>query len=98
MILKIRTFEYQTFDIQACFMPDSNVLDSTDAVANLNGYLMRLFTDMDSAMDISLMEMYGGLTNLILAIAGSIIVVAVCIYFLEKEFSKQRVQMAAQNN
>ncbi|MCB0536460.1 MAG: CPBP family intramembrane metalloprotease [Bacteroidetes bacterium] len=68
------------------------------ATANLSGYLMRHFIDMDSAMDISLLEMYGGLTNLILAIVGSIIIVAICIYFLGKEFSKQKVQMAAHNN
>jgi hypothetical protein len=32
--------------------------------------------------------MYGGLSNLIIAIIGSIIIVAVCVYFLRKEFSK----------
>ena len=60
------------------------------AAANLSGYLMRQFIDMDSALDISLPETYGGLTNLIFAIVGSIIIVTVCIYFLGKEFGKQK--------
>lgn len=68
------------------------------AAANLSGYIVRYFIDMESSMDDTLVEMYGGLTNLILVIVGSIIIVSICIYFLEKEFSKQKVQMAAHNN
>jgi uncharacterized protein len=58
------------------------------AAANLSGFLMRYFIDNDSFMDDTLVEMYGGLTNLILAIIGSIVIVAVCVYLLRKEFSK----------
>jgi len=68
------------------------------AAANLSGYIMRYIIDMDSSMDDTLVEMYGGLTNLILVIVGSIIIVTVCIYFLGKEFSKHKAQMAAHNN
>jgi len=64
------------------------------ATANLSGYIMRYFIDMDSSMDDTLVEMYGGVTNLIVAIVGSIIIVSVCLYFLEKEFNKHKVQMA----
>lgn len=67
------------------------------AAANLSGYIMRYIIDMDSSMDDTLVEMYGGLTNLILVIVGSIIIVTVCIYFLGKEFSKHKAQMAAHN-
>jgi hypothetical protein len=58
------------------------------AAANLSGFLMRYFIDIDSSMDDTLVEMYGGLTNLIIAIIGSIIIVAVCVHLLRKEFSK----------
>jgi hypothetical protein len=58
------------------------------ASANLSGFIMRYFIDFDSFMDDTLIEMYGGLSNLIIAIIGSIIIVAVCVYFLRKEFSK----------
>lgn len=68
------------------------------ASANLSGYIMRYFIDVDSSMDDTLVEMYGGITNLILAIVGAIIIVSICIYFLNKEFSKLKVEMAAHNN
>ena len=67
------------------------------ASANLSGFLMRYFIDIDSSMDDTLLEMYGGLTNLILAIVGSIIIVSICIYLLNKEFIKQKIEMAAHN-
>ena len=49
---------------------------------------MRFFIDIDSSMDGTLLYMYGGLTNLILAIVGSVLIVTVCIYFLLKEFER----------
>jgi membrane protease YdiL (CAAX protease family) len=58
------------------------------AAANLSGFAFRYFIDFDASMDDTLVEMYGGLTNLILAIIGSIIIVAVCVYLLSKEFSR----------
>lgn len=62
------------------------------ASANMSGFLMRYFIDIDSYMDDSLVEMYGGLSNLILVIVGSIIIVSICIYFLRKEFNKQKLE------
>lgn len=56
------------------------------AAANLSGFGMRLILDVDSSMDKSLVEIYGGWTNLILTILGSIVVVSTCIYYLNKEF------------
>jgi hypothetical protein len=58
------------------------------ATANLSGFLMRYVIDVGSSMDDSLLEMYGGSLNLILAIVGSIVVVSICIYFLNREFIK----------
>uniref|UniRef100_UPI0032170A4F CPBP family intramembrane glutamic endopeptidase n=1 Tax=uncultured Draconibacterium sp. TaxID=1573823 RepID=UPI0032170A4F len=66
------------------------------ASANLTGFLLRFFIDMDTAMDDNLVEMYGGLINLVLAIVGAIIIVSVCVYFLNKEFGKQKAEMAVQ--
>lgn len=67
------------------------------ASANLSGFLMQHVVDPDSSMNDTLLEMYGGLPNLVLAIAGSIIIVLLCIYFLMKEFNIMDVKMAAQN-
>ena len=58
------------------------------AAANLTGFLMRFFIDVDSSMNARLLDMYGGLINLILVIAGSVLIVSVCVYFLRKEFER----------
>jgi uncharacterized protein len=58
------------------------------ASVNLSGFSMRFILDFDSSMDKSLLELYGGLTNLILIISGSIIIASICIYFLIKEFKR----------
>lgn len=58
------------------------------AAANLTGFLMRFFIDVDSSMNASLLDTYGGLINLILVIAGSVLIVSVCVYFLRKEFER----------
>ena len=60
------------------------------ALANLSGFLMRLFVDVDSMMNETLLEMYGGLTNLILAIVGSIFILSICVFFVNKEANKQK--------
>ena len=59
------------------------------ATANLSGYIMRFFIDADSSMDDTLVDMYGGLTPLIVAIVGSTLIVSICIYFLEKDIALQ---------
>jgi len=66
--------------------------------ANLSGFLMRYIIDIDTSMNKTLLESYGGLSNLILAIVGSIIIVSICIYFLKKEFNKKKIVMAAHNS
>jgi Predicted metal-dependent membrane protease len=68
------------------------------ASANLSGFLMRYCIDTDFSMDATMLERYGGLTNLILTIVGAIIIVSICIYFLNKEFNKQKAEMATHNN
>ncbi|MEO6901774.1 MAG: CPBP family intramembrane glutamic endopeptidase [Bacteroidia bacterium] len=66
--------------------------------ANLTGFLLLYFTDTASSMDDTLLEMYGGLTNLIAVIVSSILILAVCIYFLKKEFARKKVEMKMQIN
>ncbi|HEY5122148.1 MAG TPA: type II CAAX endopeptidase family protein [Ignavibacteria bacterium] len=63
--------------------------------ANLSGFLLRYFIDTNSSMNGSLIEMYGGITNFILSIVGSIIILSICIYFLIKEFNKERTLLRA---
>lgn len=58
------------------------------ATANFSGYLLRVFINHDSIINDSLIQMYGGLTNFILIVVGSIIIAAFCIYFLRKEFER----------
>jgi uncharacterized protein len=55
------------------------------ASANLSGFLFKYFVDVNSMMNDSLVKIYGGVTNLILSIVGSIIIVSICIYFLIRE-------------
>jgi membrane protease YdiL (CAAX protease family) len=61
------------------------------ATANLSGFILRYFIDIDASMDESLIEMYDGITNLILAILGSIIIVSICVYCLKEEFNKGKL-------
>ncbi|MDO4702454.1 CPBP family intramembrane glutamic endopeptidase [Tannerella sp.] len=58
------------------------------AAANLSGFLMRFFIDVDSYMNASMVDMYGGLINLIFVILGSVLIMAACVYFLHKEFER----------
>lgn len=62
------------------------------AAANFSGFLRRLFTDFNSIMNQDFLESYGGLTNLMLLILGSIIIVSICIYYLKKEFLKMEIK------
>ncbi len=59
------------------------------AVANLCGYLLRIFSSADSLSD-SAIEMYGGLTNLTFIIVGSILITLGCVYLLKKAFEEKR--------
>ena len=67
------------------------------AVSNLASILMHYFINPDSLRDNILLGMYGGLTNLILAVVGSILIFVICIYFLKRELNKKTTEMAAQN-
>jgi membrane protease YdiL (CAAX protease family) len=62
------------------------------AAANLSGFGMRLLFDADSSMDKSLVEMYGGWTNLIVVILGSLVVVLLSISYLNREFTKAAIK------
>jgi membrane protease YdiL (CAAX protease family) len=58
------------------------------SINNLIGTVQMQFTDMESILNKTLIEMYGGLINLIIAIVGSVLVFAVCMYYLKIEFKK----------
>lgn len=60
------------------------------ASANLSGFLFRQFVDNNTLMNDSLVKIFGGVTNLIIFIVGSIITLSICIYFLRKEFNRER--------
>lgn len=60
------------------------------ATANLTGFLMRLFLDIDSTADESLVESYGGITRLILAIVLSVIILWICIFFLNRILNRKK--------
>lgn len=62
------------------------------AAINLSGFIMRSTMNVELSMGQSLVEMYGGWTNLILTILGSIILLLICIYFLKKEFVKLEIK------
>lgn len=53
---------------------------------NLAAFITIYFTDMESYLNKSITEIYGGLSNMIVIILGAIIVAITCIYFLKLEF------------
>ena len=67
------------------------------ATANLSGFLLRIIVDIDaSSMDETLVESYGGLLNLSIAIVGSIFILSICIYYLKREFNKRTTNGSTQ--
>ncbi len=62
------------------------------AAANFWGFLSRHFTDSDSIVNQDFLESCGGLTNLMLLIICSIIIVSICIFNLKKEFIKMEIR------
>lgn len=58
------------------------------AAVNLFGFSMRYFVDTKSSINDSLVDVYGGITNLIFTIAISIIILLACLYYLKNEFKK----------
>lgn len=68
------------------------------ASANLSGFLLRLFVDIPSLIDESLVKIYGGVTNFILIIIGSVFIASLCICFLTKEFKKEIVSSSNPTN
>ena len=62
------------------------------AAANLSGFSVRFFADMDSVLDDTIYEMYGNITNLAAVVIGSIITIWICVYFLKKELIKEEAK------
>ncbi len=56
------------------------------SVANLASILMSYFLISDSLKDNILLGIFGSITNLIFVVVGSVLIIVICIYFLEKEF------------
>jgi membrane protease YdiL (CAAX protease family) len=67
------------------------------SVYNLASVLMGYFLISDFMEDNTLLGLFGGLANLIYVVIGSLLVIGICIYYLEKEFNKTNIEMAAQN-
>lgn len=60
------------------------------SAVNFTGYLMKYFSDLDSSsINETLVESYGGILNLTLAIVVSVLLVCACIYYLNKKFEKK---------
>ena len=72
---------YRTRSVGACIV--------VHLAANLSGYIMRLFVDPETEMDLdqSLFEMWGVLPAAI-AIVGSCVVFAVAVFLLKREFDR----------
>ena len=64
------------------------------ASANGAGYLARVFVDLESMMNNTSRELYGGAMNYGLLIAGSLFLVLICIYFLRREFRTTELRVA----
>lgn len=62
------------------------------ASANLCGFVIRYFIDINSLMNDSLDKIFGGTSNLILSVVLSIIIATLCILFLNKEFQINRTR------
>jgi membrane protease YdiL (CAAX protease family) len=64
------------------------------AAVNLSGFLMRCFTDFDpSSMDKTLVESYGSILNLVIVISVSLLLIPICIYYLNNEFKKNEIKV-----
>ena len=60
------------------------------AIANRVGFSARMFVaEDDRVFDETIFEMYGGLTNLILVVTGSLIAIVACIHQLKNQFRKE---------
>lgn len=75
---------YRTRSLLACII--------IHFAANLSGFSVRFFIDIEAHMDDTIFEMYGGITNLIAVIFVSIIAITTCIYVLNKEFEKDDIK------
>ncbi|MFO7864188.1 MAG: hypothetical protein R6U85_09330, partial [Salinivirgaceae bacterium] len=54
-------------------------------------FISMYFMDAEKMMNTSLTEQYGGSTNLILIIAGGVIITTGSIFLLRKEFARLKV-------
>lgn len=65
------------------------------AAANFFGFLTRNFMDVESHMNKSMAESIGGYTNMVLLIMSSLILIFICIYYLQREFGKETLKRSA---
>ena len=62
------------------------------AANNLGAFLISYFSDSDaSSMDETLLESYGGILNFISVLIGAIVILVISIYFLRREFRKEKI-------
>ena len=62
------------------------------AANNLGAFLISYFSNSDaSSMDETLLESYGGILNFISVLIGSIVILVISIYFIRREFRKEKI-------
>ena len=79
---------YKTRSLAPCIIMHAGV--------NLFGYLARYFMDVDENMNESLLESIG-VTNFLLLVIGSLILISICIYWLQREFRKEKLEVSIEN-
>lgn len=67
-------------------------------VNNSFAFISARFSDVETMFDQSLMDSFGGLLNAILIIVGSILILMLGVYFLAKEFGKEKEIQAVAND
>jgi len=68
------------------------------AANNLRGYIEMRLTDYDSSsMSETLVDSYGGILNFVLVITISLLVIATCVYYLNNEFKKMKIEVQSDN-
>ena len=62
------------------------------AAANLSGFSVRVFADIDSVLDDTIYDLYGNITNLAAVVISSIIIIWICVFFLKRELIKEEAK------
>ncbi len=72
---------YHTRSLSACII--------IHLAANLAGFSMRFFIDINSLIDNHGIKTYGSLTNFMAVIFSAVVIIGTCVWYLQKEFSRK---------